>query len=124
MPITTNQAARLMGNMGVQYAFLSALFTGGMCALKGMRNKDDAYNYMGGGFLAGAAIGLKKKTFHSVVFTGCMMALAAAGAYHIGDGVKNDFKRNHVTADVLEKNVGWYKKASHEEVKKEQGTFY
>jgi hypothetical protein len=95
-----------------------------MCTLKGIRNQDDAYNYMGGGFLAGAAIGLKKKTFHSVVFTGAMMALLAAGAFHFGDGVKSDFKRNHVSTEVLEKNVGWYKKASHAEHKKEQGTFY
>lgn len=79
---------------------------------------------MGGGFLAGAAIGLKKKTFHSVVFTGAMMALLAAGAFHFGDGVKSDFKRNHISTEVLEKNVGWYKKASHAEHKKEQGTFY
>jgi len=113
-----------MGNMGIQYGALSALFTAGMCFSKTIRGKDDAINWMVGGFMSGAVLGLKRKTFHHIVFTGCCMSLVSAGCYFFGDALTNDFRDNRETQAVLEKNVKFYKKTSHEEAKKETGSFY
>lgn len=123
-PISSAQAARVMGNMGIQYAALSALFTAGMCMSKGIRHKDDSINWMVGGFLSGAVLGLKRKTFHSVVFTGCCMALVSGGCYYFGDALQHDYKSKQQREQVLQKNVAFYRQSSHDEVKKDNGTFY
>ena len=102
---------------------LAAVFTGGMCFSRTIRNKDDAVNWLIGGFMSGAMIGLKKKTFHHVVFTGACMSLVSAGCYFFSDALKENHKNNQ-TQDVLERNVKFYKKQSDDENKKANGTYY
>jgi len=72
LPVPYAQIAQNCGSLGMTFAFVSAIYTGGACAASGIRGKDDSLNYGVGGAGVGVFLGLRAKSLHQV----CLKAIA------------------------------------------------
>ena len=66
----------------MNFAVVSAIYTGGACAASGIRGVDDSLNYGVGGAGVGMFLGMRSQSLHQVVYKGIVLgALGIATAY-------------------------------------------
>jgi len=71
------ELAHNVGKTSLQFAVVGGLYSFGAVVAKGARDKDDSLNFGFGGALAGAFLGMRSKSLHSVILKS--VTLAGAG---------------------------------------------
>lgn len=79
LPTPYAQVANSIGKTGMNFAVISAIYTGGACAAKGIRGKNDSLNYGVGGASVGVFLGLRAKSLHQMVLNGIVMGAIGTG---------------------------------------------
>ena len=90
------ELAHNVGKSSLQFAVVGGLYSVGAVVAKGARDKDDSLNFGFGGALAGAFLGMRSKSLHSVI----LKSITLAGAGVLCSFVSGKLSGNPRAADT------------------------